>query len=261
MVMPRIKDRKTLAAAGAEMEEGRRPAIVSTPAAALPELLHRPRRCTFTAQDKLRILGAADRAAGGAGGIGAIVRSEGLYLPDWRRRRAAGAFEALSSAKRGPKTVEPNPLAAELAQSLRDNLRLKQRLERAETIIELQKKLQHCWASQRRATEGLDGRRGGSGAGQQRDHCHLPSVKEAKADRKPERGIHRKLETSDHPREYVDGKRQPWPLERNARFFMDDDQIDEGVIDLNHFERPRGLLLVRNRSRRLDCGNVLPCTP
>jgi hypothetical protein len=32
-------------------------------------------------------------------------------------------------------------LAAELAQSRRDNLRLKQRLERAEAIIELQKKV------------------------------------------------------------------------------------------------------------------------
>jgi hypothetical protein len=30
--MPRIKDRKTLAAAGAEMEEGRRPTIVPAPA-------------------------------------------------------------------------------------------------------------------------------------------------------------------------------------------------------------------------------------
>ncbi len=45
---------------------------------------------------------------------------------------------ALSPAKRGPKTDEPNPLAAELALSRRDNLRLKLRLERAEAIIEIQ---------------------------------------------------------------------------------------------------------------------------
>jgi|ERR1019366_3340781 transposase-like protein len=143
--MPRIKDSKTLAAAGADKEDGRRPTIVSAPAAASPELLDRPRRRTFTAQDKLRILGEADRAAGVPGGVGAIVRREGLYssalLSDWRRQRAAGAFEALSPAKRGPKTTEPNPLAAELALSRRDNLRLKQRLERAEAIIEIQKKV------------------------------------------------------------------------------------------------------------------------
>ena len=144
MVMPPITDGKTLAAAGTEMEDDRRPPIVSAPAAASPEFLDRPRRRTFTAQDKLRILAEADRAAGVPGGIGAIVRREGLYssaLTDWRRHRAAGAFEALSPARRGPKTAEPNPLAAELALSRRDNLRLKQRLERAEAIIEIQKKV------------------------------------------------------------------------------------------------------------------------
>jgi hypothetical protein len=61
------------------MEEGRRPTIVPAPAAAWPELLDRPRRRTFTAHDKLRILGEADRAAGVPGGVGAIVRREGLY--------------------------------------------------------------------------------------------------------------------------------------------------------------------------------------
>ena len=92
----------------------------------------------------MRILGEADRAAGVPGAVGAIVRREGLYssaLSDWRRQRAAGAFEALSPAKRGPKAVEPNPLAAELVLARRDNLRLKQRLERAEAIIEIQKKV------------------------------------------------------------------------------------------------------------------------
>src|ERR1019366_7057544 len=67
-------------------------------------------------------------AAGVPGAVGAIVRREGLYssaLSDWRRQRAAGAFEALSPAKRGPKTAEPTPLGAELALSRRDNLRLK----------------------------------------------------------------------------------------------------------------------------------------
>src|ERR1035437_7171050 len=105
--MPQIKDSKTLAAASADKGEGRRPTIVSAPAAASPELSDRPRR-TFTAQDKLRILGEADRAAGVPGAVGAIVRREGLYssaLSDWRRQRAASAFEALSPAKRGPKTT------------------------------------------------------------------------------------------------------------------------------------------------------------
>ncbi|CAK0746274.1 hypothetical protein WCLP8_160001 [uncultured Gammaproteobacteria bacterium] len=72
------------------------------------------------------------------------MRREGLYssaLVDWRRQRDAGAFEALCPVKRGPKAAEANPLTAELAAMGRENSRLKQRLERAEAIIDLQKKV------------------------------------------------------------------------------------------------------------------------
>jgi transposase len=62
-------------------------------------------------------------------------------LTDWRRQRDAGAFDALSPAKRGPKIAASNPLAAEHAQLLRDNKRLTLRLERAEAVIEIQKKV------------------------------------------------------------------------------------------------------------------------
>src|SRR5664279_4354313 len=142
MVMPPITDEKTLAASGAEIEDGRRPTLVSAPDAASPELVLRPRRRSFTAKEKLRILGEADRAAGVPGGVGAIVRREGLYssaLTDWRRQRDAGAFEALSPVKRGPKVAAPNPLSAEYAKLQRDNRLLTKRLERAEAIIDLQK--------------------------------------------------------------------------------------------------------------------------
>jgi transposase-like protein len=131
------------AAAGAATNGGRRPTVVAAPAAASPELSARPRRRSFTAQDKLRILADTDRAAE-AGGIGAILRREGIYssaLTDWRRQRDAGAFGALVPAKRGPKAAEPNPLTAELAVLRRDNARLSLRLTRAEAIIELQKKV------------------------------------------------------------------------------------------------------------------------
>jgi transposase-like protein len=116
---------------------------VPAPAAASPELSDRPRRRTFTAEDKLRILAETDRAAD-TGGIGAILRREGLYssnLTEWRRQRDAGAIGALTPVKRGPKTTEPNPLAADLARIQRDNARLALRLKRAEAIIDLQKKV------------------------------------------------------------------------------------------------------------------------
>jgi transposase len=128
---------------GPGTEEGRRPTIVPGPVVASPELTDRPRRRSFTAQAKLRILADIDRVAG-TGGIGAILRREGLYssaLSDWRRQRDAGALGALTPSKRGPKPPPPNPLATELASARRDNIRLQQRLDRAEAIIELQKKV------------------------------------------------------------------------------------------------------------------------
>jgi transposase len=142
VVMPNMLTEPS-AATGPGTEESRRPTIVSGPVAASPELTDRPRRRTFTAQDKLRILAETDRAAG-TGGVGAILRREGLYssvLSDWRRQRAAGALGALTPSKRGPKPPRPNPLAIELASARRDNIRLQQRLVRAEAIIELQKKV------------------------------------------------------------------------------------------------------------------------
>ena len=144
MVMPVLTHEKTLAASGPATEESRRPTIVAGPEAASPELLPRPVRRLFTAKDKLRILGEIDRAAGTPGGISAIIRREGLYssaLTDWRRQRDAGAYHGLSPVKRGPKLMEPNPLAAEHAQLLRDNKRLTLRLERAEAVIAIQKKV------------------------------------------------------------------------------------------------------------------------
>jgi len=113
MVMPRIATDETAAAAGAETEEGRRPPLVSAPAAASPELVDRPRRRTFKAEDKLRILAEVDRAAGTPGAIGALLRREGLYsstLTEWRHQREAGAYNGLNPVKRGPKAATVNPL-------------------------------------------------------------------------------------------------------------------------------------------------------
>ncbi len=131
------------AAAGAGTTVGLRPALVPAPAATSPELTDRPRRRTFTVQDKLRILAETDRAAD-SGRIGAILRREGLYssiLTDWRRQRDAGAFGALVPARRGRKTPEPNPLTADVLLLQRENVRLRLRLTRAEAIIDLQKKV------------------------------------------------------------------------------------------------------------------------
>jgi transposase len=161
VVMPN-KVAETKAAAGAGTEEGRRPTVVPAPAAANPELSDRPKRRTFTAGEKLRILAETDRAAD-TGGISAILRREGLYsstLTDWRRQRDAGAFGALMPGKRGPKVAPANPLEAELTSARQEIARLGQRLERTEAIIDLQKNYSPCWGSRchRQTTpEHLDG--------------------------------------------------------------------------------------------------------
>lgn len=138
-MLPTMND----AAVGAATNQGRRPTVVAPPTAASPELTARPQRRIFTAADKLRVLAETDRAAD-TGGISAILRREGIYssaLTDWRRQRAAGAFDALTPARRGRKTAPANPLAAEMAELQRANACLTRRLARAEAIIEVQKKV------------------------------------------------------------------------------------------------------------------------
>ncbi|HVB58550.1 MAG TPA: hypothetical protein VNE63_19275 [Candidatus Acidoferrales bacterium] len=57
----------------------------------------------------------AEAAAATPGGVGALLRREGLYsslLATWRRERANGILEALTPRKRGPKSKR-NPLQEE----------------------------------------------------------------------------------------------------------------------------------------------------
>ena len=107
-----------------------------------PEVVAQAQRRRFTAEYKLRILTEADQAKG-AGGIGALLRREGLYsslLTDWRRERNAANLQAFAPQKRGPKSQD-NPLAAEVEQLRRENQRLAEELRKAEIVIDIQKKV------------------------------------------------------------------------------------------------------------------------
>lgn len=98
-------------------------------------------RRKFTAEYKRSILEQADGR--GEGAIGALLRREGLYsshLSTWRRQRKEGTLQALSAKKRGRKS-NFHPLAPENARLRAENARLLRRLEQAETIIEVQKKV------------------------------------------------------------------------------------------------------------------------
>jgi transposase-like protein len=105
-----------------------------------PEVKAKPERRKFSAEYKRRILEEAD-ACMEPGQIGALLRREGLYssnLIHWRQQRDEGSLKALSPKKRGPK---PDPLANENAALRRRIERLEAEIKRAETIIEVQKKL------------------------------------------------------------------------------------------------------------------------
>ena len=99
-----------------------------------------PQRRRFSAEEKLRILAEAD-ACTERGEIGALIRREGIhssYLSRWRRARDRGELNGLTAKRRGPKT-DPHAEADETLR--RENERLRVRLQRAEAIIEVQKKL------------------------------------------------------------------------------------------------------------------------
>ena len=108
-----------------------------------PEVTEMPTRRKFSPEYKLRILEEVD-ACRDLGEIGALLRREGLYsshLTRWRKKRRAGTLGALSPEKRGPKPQPENPLAKRVAELERENRRLKKKLEAAEVIIEVQKKV------------------------------------------------------------------------------------------------------------------------
>jgi transposase-like protein len=105
--------------------------------------MEKKRRRTFTAAYKLRILEEAD-ACNKPGEIGALLRREGLYssnLTTWRRQRDEGLLQALSPKKRGRRPTPVNPLARRLAELERENQKLRDQIKKAQTIIEVQKKI------------------------------------------------------------------------------------------------------------------------
>ena len=106
------------------------------------EVPAKPKRRRFSAEDKKRILEEVDRAPAGHGGIGAILRREGIYsstLHGWRKERDAAVRQAFSQ-KRGPQPRR-NPLTSENEKLRRQNQRLQEELEKAHIIIDVQKKV------------------------------------------------------------------------------------------------------------------------
>ena len=134
---------------GERSEPKRREATAEAGAAAMPasrpdpEVVAKAKRRTFTAEYKQRILQEAESAAATPGGVGALLRREGLYtshLVYWRRERQAGVLEALKPRKRG-RSSQRNPLAEENQKLHRQVGQLTEKLRKAELIIDVQKKV------------------------------------------------------------------------------------------------------------------------
>lgn len=104
------------------------------------EVIVKAKRRQFSAEYKLGILAEADGCTE-RGEIGALVRREGLYsshLEKWRKQGERGALKGLAGQKRGRK---PDPKAMEIARLQKENEKLRSSLERAEQVIDVQKKL------------------------------------------------------------------------------------------------------------------------
>ncbi len=113
--------------------------------ATVPEVEVDPKahRRQFSAKYKLDILKRAE-ACTAPGSLGAMLRAEGLYsshLTTWRRQRDAGELAGLTPKKRGRKRVEVDARDRKIVELQRENAKLAARAERAEALVELQKKV------------------------------------------------------------------------------------------------------------------------
>ena len=114
-----------------------------------PQVKAKTIRRAFTTAYKLSILEQADQCHG-HGEVGALLRREGLYsshLSSWRRLRREGTLQALKNKKHGPKARLGPAERRELEQLRRRNAKLEHELEKARTIIDVQKKLSSILAT------------------------------------------------------------------------------------------------------------------
>ncbi len=106
------------------------------------EVSAKAKRRRFTADYKRKILQEASLCTK-HGELGALLRREGLYsshLIAWRGLVAQGGLGALAEKKRGPKSTH-DARDKKIVEQERVIARLTRRAERAEALVELQKKV------------------------------------------------------------------------------------------------------------------------
>ena len=130
-----------------------RPMTIKTPSTPNetpdPQLEPKTARRSFTSAYKLSILEQAEQCDN-RGEVGALLRREGLYsshLSNWRGLRRQGALQANTNNKRGPQPSLEPAQRRELEQLRQRNAKLERELEKAQTIIDVQKKLSSLLAT------------------------------------------------------------------------------------------------------------------
>ena len=106
------------------------------------EVVAKASRRRFTQEYKRKIVREAD-ACKRPGAVGALLRREGLYsshLTTWRAARERGELVG-APKKRGPAPQVTDPRDKKIAELERETARWRKRAERAEALVEVQKKL------------------------------------------------------------------------------------------------------------------------
>jgi transposase-like protein len=106
------------------------------------EVTAKATRRRFTVEYKRKIVREADGCKT-PGGVGALLRREGLYsshLTTWRAARDRGEL-AGAPKKRGPAPQTPDPRDKKIAELERETVRWRKRAERAEALVDVQKKV------------------------------------------------------------------------------------------------------------------------
>lgn len=107
------------------------------------EVAEKAKRRTFTAEYKSRIVREAERCEKN-GEIGALLRREGLYsslLSKWRQEASRGGLSALRPKRRGPAPKVVDERDKRIAQLERELKKERRRSQRAEALVEVQKKV------------------------------------------------------------------------------------------------------------------------
>lgn len=105
------------------------------------EVQAKPKRRRFSTDEKLRILHETDTCTPGS--IGAVLRREGIYsshLAAWRQARERSDLDPVTLRLRSRQRGEHEAARRRIVELERENRGLQRKLQRAELILDIQKK-------------------------------------------------------------------------------------------------------------------------